>query len=187
MVVLGCQRRLGTDDPHRRPGFLDGSGDAGNQAAAAHGDDDGIHILQVLQDLAADGSLAGHHQRIFEGVDDRIAVFLGDFVHPFPAGGGVAIEEDDLRTEGFGIGDLDLRGGHRKHQDGFHPEHSSGVGEPLGVIAGRGGDDSVGDLLLGQREGLVQRAANLERAGDLQGFWLQVELATGGLLYLLGA
>ncbi|MNV79150.1 hypothetical protein D3C71_1726870 [compost metagenome] len=53
------------------------------------------------------------------------------------------------------------------------------------MIAGRGGDDAVGDLFPGQRERLVQRAADLERPGDLQGFRLEIELATGGLLYLL--
>ncbi|MNP37182.1 hypothetical protein D3C76_1306160 [compost metagenome] len=115
----------------------------------------------------------------------HVAVFLGDLVHPFPARGVVAIEQDHLGPEGFGIGDLDLRRGHRQHQDGLHPQHARGVGEPLGVIAGRGGDDAVGDLFPGQRERLVQRAANLERPGDLQGFRLEIELATGGLLYLL--
>ncbi|MNF92464.1 hypothetical protein D3C84_751100 [compost metagenome] len=185
MIVLGGQRRLGADDPHRRLGFLDGGGDTGNQAAAAHGDDDGIHIFQVLEDFEADGALAGHHQRVFEGMHGHVAVFLGDLVHPFPAGSVVAIEENRLCPKGFGVFNFNFWRGHRQHQDGFHPQHARGVGEPLGVIAGRGGDDAVGDLFPGQRERLVQRAANLERPGDLQGFRLEIELATGGLLYLL--
>jgi hypothetical protein len=40
------------------------------------------------------------------------------------------------------------------------------------VIAARGGDQPLGDLVVGERPELADRAARLERAGDLQAFEL---------------
>src|SRR6185436_2241315 len=54
--VLGGQRRFRPHHTHGGSAFLDGRGNAGDETAAAHGDDDGVHVGQVFQDFAANGS-----------------------------------------------------------------------------------------------------------------------------------
>ena len=53
---------------------LGGQGHAAGKAAAADGDQDGIHILQLLNDLQGCGSLAGQYLDVIEGMDVDIAM-----------------------------------------------------------------------------------------------------------------
>ncbi len=71
-----CQRamhargvlRLDANHLDLGPEGFDVSGDARDQAAAAHGDEDGVDLLAVLaQDLHGDGALAGNHVRSSKG------------------------------------------------------------------------------------------------------------------------
>ena len=50
--------------------LLDGAGDAADEAAAADGHDDGFEVGDLLEQLEADGSLAGHDGGVVEGVDE---------------------------------------------------------------------------------------------------------------------
>ena len=56
---LGRADRLDPDNPDRRLERGHGCGDARDQAATAHRDQDGLDLRAVLQDLEAAGSLAG--------------------------------------------------------------------------------------------------------------------------------
>ena len=53
--------------------------DAGDQPAAADGDQQQVDVRSVFQDLQADGALAGDHRRIGEGVDVGQAVAVAAF------------------------------------------------------------------------------------------------------------
>ena len=44
--------------------------DAADESAAAHGDDDGVEVRHLLDQLEADGALAGDHARVVEGMDE---------------------------------------------------------------------------------------------------------------------
>ena len=57
---------------------LDGAGDARDQTAAANGHDDGIHIVQLVEDLQTDGALAGDHVLVVKGVDKGVAPLVPD-------------------------------------------------------------------------------------------------------------
>ena len=70
-VMASAVYRLHADDLDLRAQALDVGGDARDQSAAAHGDEDGVDRAAVLaQDLHADGALAGDHVRVVVGVDE---------------------------------------------------------------------------------------------------------------------
>jgi len=67
----------------------------------------------------------------------------------------------------------------RRHQlrqadAGVHAEHARGVGQRPAVVAGGGRDHALGLLLIAKLSDRVARAAQLEAAGDLLGFELEV-------------
>ena len=66
------------------------------------------------------------------------------------------------------------------HHDGRRDAQPSRmIGDALGMVARRHGDDAAGPLGLGQAEQLVQRPALLEGGGELQILELQPDLAAG--------
>jgi hypothetical protein len=80
---------------------------------------------------------------------------------------GIALEHH-LGAPGPHRLDLDL-GGDARHDDHCLDAHQLGRhGQPLGMVAGRGGDHPLGLLLLGELRHLVVGAANLERVDGLQ-------------------
>jgi hypothetical protein len=92
--------RLHPVDRHLGPHRLHVGGDAGDQAAAADGDEDAVDRPGMLaQDLHADRALAGDHVRVVEGVDEGEAPLCGDRLGPH---GGVRVavaRELDLGPE----------------------------------------------------------------------------------------
>jgi hypothetical protein len=50
--------------------FLDGAGDAADEAAAADGHHHCLKLRDLLQKLKANGSLAGHDAGVVEGMDE---------------------------------------------------------------------------------------------------------------------
>ncbi len=84
-----------------------------------------------------------------------------------------------LGAERLGVGDLE-EGGVLGHDDsGGNAEPRRVIGDGLGVIAGRHGDHAAARLLGAERGELHQRAAVLERVGELQILELEIDLGPG--------
>ncbi len=81
--------RLHADDPDgaalRGGTRLDGGGDAGDQAAAADAQHDGVEVGQLVHELEAERALAGDHVAVVEGVDEDGAGALGELRRPAAA------------------------------------------------------------------------------------------------------
>ena len=135
----------------------------------------------LLEQFEADGALAADDLSIVEGMDEGAAFFDAAAQGLFAGFVVVGAVENDLRPEGAGGGDLDLRRGQR-HDDLRANAAGRGVeGDSLGVVAGAGGDDAALALGLAEREQLVERAALFEGAGALQVFELEVQGQAGQL------
>ena len=67
-VHTGCALGLHTVDLDLRLEALDGEGHAGDESAAAHRHDNGIHIGQLVENFEADGTLTGNDLLVVVGV-----------------------------------------------------------------------------------------------------------------------
>ncbi len=68
------------------------------------------------------------------------------------------------------------------HDDGHrHAETAAVIGQGLGVVARRGGDDTALPLIPGQLHQSVQGASLLERAGEVQIVVLHPDIRAGQL------
>ncbi len=160
-------------------GFLEGAGDAADQATAADGDENGFGEGVLAEDLEADGALAGDDIRVIEGVNEGEAFGGGA---AFGLGEGFVetlAEEDDFAAEVFGGVDLGDGGMLGHVDDGADAEAGGVIGEALAVIAGRGADNAAGAFFRRQEEELVEGAALLEAAGHVEVFELEVDGVAG--------
>src|SRR6185369_4585756 len=137
----------------------------GGEAAAADGDDDDVDVGEVLEDLEADGALAGDDVGVVVGRDEG----HGPFGDELP-GDGLACglgDEDDLGAVAAGRFDLQ-RGRHVGHDDGDgDAEGPAGVGEGLAVVAGGVRDHAGAAAVEVEAVQGVRRAAELEGADRL--------------------
>ena len=81
--------------------MFDGVGHPGNQSTAADGDHNGVGIFQFIQDLQADGALAGNDFVVIKGMDECGA---GIFLELEGSGIGVVIGafyQADFRSQLF--------------------------------------------------------------------------------------
>ncbi len=167
-------------DADARPHSLDRLRQAGHEPAAAHGDDDGVHVPDLLDQLQPERALPGHHQRIGERMEigragiPRICKrrLVGN--HPFGADdANVGVPGAHLLDLGgrHGLGNID-GGGHAR--DAGRARH----GQPM--IAAGGGDDAGRRHAVGGAEQAVHRPARLEGARDLVQFELQNHVAAHG-------
>jgi hypothetical protein len=162
------------DDPDRGPHRLHGAGHAGEQPAAADRDQDRADLGELVEQLAADGSLPGDHVGVVERVDEGGAL-LGDVpLRRRQRLGEGAPDELHPGAERLGGGDLDRgrAGGHVDH--GGNPEVRGGEGDALRVVAGAGGHHPAAPDRGWQPRYVHERPAELERAGPLQQLALQV-------------
>ena len=149
-IHAGCALGLHAVDLDVGLQALDGEGHAGDESAAAHRHDDGIHIGQLVEDLKADSTLTGNDLLVVVGVDEghaRLFLQLHGLVVGVVVGAGY---EADLRTEVLGI--LNLHDGRavRHTDDALDAAAGSGQRHALCVIARRAGDDALVALLLGE-------------------------------------
>jgi hypothetical protein len=159
--------------------FLDGAGNAADEAASADGDDDGLEVGHLLQQLQADGALSGDDGVVIEGVEEdeafgvaAAAGFIDGFVE-------IVAVEDDFGSVVAGRGDFDQR-----REDGHADLRADAVlggviGDGLGMIAGGGGDDAAGAFVRGHGEDSVESAALLKGACHVEIFHLQIERVVG--------
>ena len=155
---------------------LDGKGHAGDQTAAADGDDHRFGIGQLLQHLQTDRPLPRNDLLIVKGVDQGGPGLLLDLQR---LGIGVVIGplyQTDLRPQAAGGLHL-AQGGPVRHTYGAADAHFCGrQGHALGVVARAAGDDTRFLLLLVQLADLIVGAPDLKAAGYLQVLCLQVQL-----------
>ena len=145
-----------------------GEGDAGEQAAAAHRDDDGIEIWHLLDDFQSQRALTGDDGGIVVAVDVGQPAFFADAVRVRLRFGEIFSVQDDGRAELLAVADLDERRVFRHHDRRGNAKQLALIGEGLGVIAGGGRDDAALLLFRRQLRQGVARAAFLEAAGALQ-------------------
>ncbi|MNE42680.1 hypothetical protein D3C80_1368240 [compost metagenome] len=89
--------------------------------------------------------------------------------------------DDDIGAVGAGAVHLH-EGGALGHDDGHrHAQAAAVIGQGLGVVAGRGGDDAALHLIRRQLQQPVQGAALLEAAGEVQVVELDPDLGAGQL------
>ena len=176
LIHRGHGGGLNADDLALGLQALDGEGDAADEAAAADGADDLLDLGQLLQDLQANGALAGHDIVIVEGMGKGVAVLGGQAGGL--AGSVVVHTGDQNDLSAVLLGGLHLAdggaGGHA--DDGLDAKLGGGESDALGMVAGGAGDDALGSLAGGQRTDLVVSAADLESTGQLQVLSLDVQV-----------
>ena len=179
-IHAGRTRRLDAVDLDIRPQGLDGKGNAGNQAAAAHRHNHGVQIGQLIQDFQTDGALACNHQFIVVGMDEGHPGFgleLDGLVVGVVVG---ARHQTDFGAQILGIFHLHDGGAVRHADNAFDPPAGGSQGHTLGVVARRTGDDAPAPLFFRELADLVVGAPHLETAGHLEVFGLEVEAAVPG-------
>src|SRR2546423_1490184 len=154
-----------------------GGGDAGGQATAAPGNQHGVDLRQVLQQLETDGAIAGHHTIVVEGVNEHgIDTRIASIAEGLPP----AVERhlDYAATEA--LDRLQLGVGRVIGRD-----HRTGDAQPARVpggalchVAGAGNEDALGQLRLRHPAHRIGGTANLERSDGLE--VLQLEINLGG-------
>ena len=141
---------------------LDGARNAGNQPAAADGADDRIHIRQLIENFQTDCALTGDNFLIVEGVDEGHAGFLLQLAGVVVGVVIRALNEADLRAEGFGGFDLaDRRAvGHTDNRLDTHA--GRGERDTLRVVARGAGNNAGFALFLVQLADFIVCAAQFE-------------------------
>ena len=128
---------------------------------------------------SAIGALAGDDMRIVVGMHpDQAALARLGFGARLRLADGLAVEQH-LRAMRLGRRHLHERRRHRHHDGRGDPQARRVVGDRLGVVAGRHGDDAARPLGRRQRGELGARAALLERVGDLEIFVFDEDLGAG--------
>ena len=142
--------------------------DARNEPAAADGDDEAVQLRRGFQHFQRNGALPGHHQRIVERVNEHQSFFLR---HLLGQGGRflqLLAVQDDARAVACGLLHLHCRRAAGHDDGGRNAETGGVVGHALRMVACGHRNDAALALLFGQVEQAVQRAALLERGGELE-------------------
>ncbi len=167
-LEAGGALRLHPDHLHIRQQLLDVDRHPRGQAAAAHRHEDVGKMGILLQQLLADGALPGDHLDVVKRRDQGVALQLGETAALAVSLVEAVAEQQHVAALAAHRIDLDVRRGLGHHDDRLDTEPGGRQGDPLGVVAGRGGDDAALLLLLGQGGDLVVGAAQLEGVDRLQ-------------------
>jgi hypothetical protein len=150
-------------------------------AAAANRNDDRFDAGRLLENLEPHRALAGDDVGVVERVDEREPVAGGDLAGMHARFRQVGAVQHDVRAELPAVGDLDQRREYR-HDDGRrNAEQLRVIGDALGVIAGRCGNDAALPRVGRELQQRVARAAFLETAGALQVIELAINVRAGEL------
>ncbi len=168
-LVQGCRTlRFHADDLRLGAQILHVGANTGNEAAPAHGDEDGVDAILLPKDFHPDGALSCDHFRIIIGVDEDELPLLGD--HSCVGTGlvvGVPVK-DRLRLVALHCIHLDLGGGGRHDDDRGNPEPQRRERHPLGMVARRSRDDAVLPFFEGEACDLVVGPPELEGKDGLE-------------------
>ena len=157
---------------------------AGDQPAAADRDHQHVQLGRLLQHFERDGALPGDHMRIVVRMHPNQLALGGDLLGAHLRVGHRLAVQHHGRAVRFGRRDLHERRRHRHHDGGRNVQPLRMIGDRLRVIAGRHRDDAARAFGLAQRGELHQRAALLERVGDLQVLVFDPHLRAGELRQL---
>ena len=173
----GSSLGLHSDDTHGGLEGLDGIRHTTGQSAAADGHNHGVDVGIIVDDLHAHAALSGNHQFVVEGVDESHAFLLVELQRP--AISIVVHTLDQAYLGSHGSRGLHLADGCScRHAD----ERRQSVAlrcqrHTLGMVSGRAGYDAALLLLIGELRNLEACTAHLERAGHLQVFGFQKDIA----------
>ena len=158
----GGAHRLDADDFDLGTHGFRGECHARGEAAAADRHEDGVDVLEFVDDFERRRSLPQEHVAVVEWMDVDIALLRLQFERAL-----VGVVEGVAREHDFsavGARRLDLeerrRGGHT--DDGFDAESLGGERDALRVVAGGRGDDALGAFPIRQMSDFVVGAAHLE-------------------------
>ena len=141
---------------------------AGDQPAAADRDHQHVEVRRLLQHFERDGALPGDHMRIVIRMHpDELAFRCDRLGAHLRVRHRLAVQHHRCAI-GFGRRDLHERRRHRHHDGRRNVQPLRMIGDRLRVIAGRHGNHAARAFGLAQRGQLGERAALLERVGDLQ-------------------
>ena len=135
--------RLHTDDLYLRIDELHRECNARGKAAAADGDENGIYVLERVDDLERNSALSDEYITVIERMDVDIAFFLLQLeAVRISIVESVAVE-DHCRTECACRLDFEDRGrgGHTDY--GVYTEFLRSISNALRVVARRGGNDAA--------------------------------------------
>ena len=170
---VGSEFGFDTDDFHLGIRQLDGGGDAGDEASAADGSEDGFNFRKFLENFETNGALSGNDVFVVVGRHDDVSMLGGEFFGSGFALVGAGADQNNFRSEFRGGLALDLRGVVRHHDDRFRFQRARSVGDTLRVISARIGDYAAIPFFVRQRSDLVVSATELEGADGLLVLGLQ--------------
>ena len=182
----GCAGGLNAVDLDVGSHGLDGTGNACDEAAAADGDDDCVHVVHLVHDLHADGALSGDDVFVIKGMDEGVTHFVPELQRLVVGVVVNAFDQADLCAVALGGLHLGDGGGVGQADQGGDAALAGGQRHALGVVAGGTGDDALGPLLNGELGDHVACAPELEGAGVLKIFGLQIQVTVGGDARRLG-
>ena len=169
--------RFDANDADVGPQPFDIGGNAGSQAASAHGHIDGAEIAGMLaEQFERNRALPGDNVGIIEGVDDDIAVAFGQFGGMGAGGIEAVAEKDNLAAQPPHRADLDRRGGGGHDDNGTHAQPGGREGDALGVIARRGANDAALALSGGELAHAVVGATDFEGEDRLEIFAVEEDV-----------
>jgi hypothetical protein len=137
-------------------------------ATAADGHEDRAEVVDLLQQLQAQGALAADDRRVVVGRNERQTALLGQASGPELALDAVGTDRLDAPAESLDGREL-RRIGVRGYDHGRrHTHDAAGVGDGGAVVAGRSGDDPTIEFLTAERTHLAHRASGLEGTSVLE-------------------
>ena len=129
---------------------FDGIGNARNKSAAADGNDNGIHIRDLLHELERDGSLPRNDILIVKGVDKGISLFVTQLQCFFISVVVNALNEAHLGTVALGCLDLGDWCAVGQADDSLDAVALCRKCHALCVVARRAGDHAARFFFIGQ-------------------------------------
>ena len=170
---------LHADDVDARINRPRRSRDAADHSAAADRDHQRVDLRLLGEHLERDRALPRGHRQIVVGMDDREPALLRELqAVRARIVEGVALDHDS-GAEAARVLDLHCRRKTRHHDGGRNGEPLRVIRDALRMVAGRHREHAARALLVAQLGNLVERAALLERRGELQVLELEKHLAAG--------
>ena len=153
--------------------------DAADQPAPAHRHDDHVQARLVLDHLQCDRSAAGDDVGVRVRGDEAAAGRRGVVLRGALGGVVVAVRGLESRARRLDGVQLRARGVRRREHDARHAGRGRGFGQGPPVVAGGRGDERRPLTALGEAQGGVEGAADLEGVGALLALELEPDVGAG--------